>query len=73
MAEPYGSPSRLSIAKLVCALPSDRTGIGEFLIPPAAHTKELPNRHTRDAMNYRHAYHAGNFADVVKHLILVLV
>ena len=24
-------------------------------------------------MNYRHAYHAGNFADVVKHLILVLV
>jgi 23S rRNA (adenine2030-N6)-methyltransferase len=24
-------------------------------------------------MNYRHAYHAGNFADVVKHLVLVLV
>jgi 23S rRNA (adenine2030-N6)-methyltransferase len=24
-------------------------------------------------MNYRHAYHAGNFADVVKHLILALV
>ena len=23
-------------------------------------------------MNYRHAYHAGNFADVVKHLLLVL-
>ena len=22
-------------------------------------------------MNYRHAYHAGNFADVVKHLALV--
>jgi 23S rRNA (adenine2030-N6)-methyltransferase len=21
-------------------------------------------------MNYRHAYHAGNFADVVKHVIL---
>ena len=21
-------------------------------------------------MNYRHAFHAGNFADVVKHLIL---
>lgn len=24
-------------------------------------------------MNYRHAYHAGNFADVVKHVILTLV
>ncbi len=24
-------------------------------------------------MNYRHAYHAGNFADVVKHLLLMLV
>ena len=24
-------------------------------------------------MNYRHAYHAGNFADVIKHLVLVLV
>ena len=21
-------------------------------------------------MNYRHAYHAGNFADVVKHVVL---
>ena len=24
-------------------------------------------------MNYRHAYHAGNFADVLKHIVLVLV
>lgn len=24
-------------------------------------------------MNYRHAYHAGNFADVLKHLVLTLV
>jgi 23S rRNA (adenine2030-N6)-methyltransferase len=23
-------------------------------------------------MNYRHAYHAGNFADVIKHIVLVL-
>ena len=22
-------------------------------------------------MNYRHAYHAGNFADVMKHMVLV--
>src|SRR3990167_4769737 len=22
-------------------------------------------------MNYRHAYHAGNFADVIKHLVLM--
>jgi len=25
------------------------------------------------AMNYRHAYHAGNFADVVKHAVLAMV
>ncbi|WP_238256860.1 23S rRNA (adenine(2030)-N(6))-methyltransferase RlmJ, partial [Methylorubrum podarium] len=24
-------------------------------------------------MNYRHAFHAGNFADVLKHLVLVRV
>src|SRR5215475_5111395 len=24
-------------------------------------------------MNYRHAYHAGNFADVLKHAVLALV
>ena len=24
-------------------------------------------------MNYRHAFHAGNFADVVKHAILALL
>ena len=24
-------------------------------------------------MNYRHIYHAGNFADVVKHAVLALV
>jgi 23S rRNA (adenine2030-N6)-methyltransferase len=27
---------------------------------------------TEKPMNYRHIYHAGNFADVVKHLLLVL-
>ena len=26
-----------------------------------------------DAMNYRHAFHAGNFADVVKHAVLALL
>ncbi len=24
-------------------------------------------------MNYRHIYHAGNFADIVKHLVLIAV
>jgi len=24
-------------------------------------------------MNYRHAFHAGNFADIVKHAVLTLV
>ena len=27
----------------------------------------------KESVNYRHAYHAGNFADVVKHLLLTLV
>lgn len=27
----------------------------------------------REPMNYRHAYHAGNFADVIKHAVLSLV
>ena len=24
-------------------------------------------------MNYRHAYHAGNFADVLKHVVLIML
>jgi 23S rRNA (adenine2030-N6)-methyltransferase len=28
---------------------------------------------TPSAMNYRHAFHAGNFADVVKHIVLVRI
>ena len=24
-------------------------------------------------MNYRHAFHAGNFADVIKHIVLVRI
>ena len=24
-------------------------------------------------MNYRHAFHAGNFADVIKHVVLVRI
>lgn len=28
-------------------------------------------RHRASALNYRHAYHAGNFADVLKHAVLV--
>ena len=31
-----------------------------------------PQRYDRH-MNYRHAYHAGNFADVLKHTVLALV
>lgn len=30
-------------------------------------------KHGKAAMNYRHAYHAGNFADVVKHAVLVRI
>ena len=25
------------------------------------------------AMNYRHAFHAGNFADVIKHIVLARI
>jgi 23S rRNA (adenine2030-N6)-methyltransferase len=32
-----------------------------------------PARYKARAMNYRHAYHAGNFADVLKHTVLALV
>src|SRR5277367_4888150 len=27
----------------------------------------------RHLMNYRHAFHAGNFADVIKHIVLVRI
>src|SRR5947207_7046739 len=30
-------------------------------------------RATAKAMNYRHAFHAGNFADVVKHAVLARI
>jgi 23S rRNA (adenine2030-N6)-methyltransferase len=34
---------------------------------------EARRRRQYRAMNYRHAYHAGNFADVVKHIVLARV
>jgi 23S rRNA (adenine2030-N6)-methyltransferase len=36
---------------------------------PRKHHSELGG--SLDHMNYRHAYHAGNFADVLKHVVLV--
>lgn len=33
----------------------------------------VPQARRCERMNYRHAYHAGNFADVLKHLTLALV
>ncbi len=30
------------------------------------------SRYNPDIMNYRHIYHAGNFADVFKHIVLIL-
>jgi 23S rRNA (adenine2030-N6)-methyltransferase len=32
-----------------------------------------PPWRTASAMNYRHAFHAGNFADVLKHIVLVRI
>ena len=34
---------------------------------------KIARRQRASAMNYRHAYHAGNFADVVKHAVLCRV
>jgi 23S rRNA (adenine2030-N6)-methyltransferase len=45
-------------------------------VPPAASARTpLATALTSNlaTMNYRHAYHAGNFADVLKHLLLALV
>ena len=35
----------------------------------------LSRRRSRSAgrMNYRHAFHAGNFADVIKHIVLMRI
>lgn len=33
-------------------------------------TRSAESRHSLADMNYRHAYHAGNFADVLKHVVL---
>ena len=38
-------------------------------VAPVARTNRQPP--TGPAMNYRHAYHAGNHADVVKHSVLL--
>jgi 23S rRNA (adenine2030-N6)-methyltransferase len=35
--------------------------------------KKFPSGHPESVMNYRHAYHAGNFADVAKHLAEVAI
>jgi 23S rRNA (adenine2030-N6)-methyltransferase len=45
-------------------------------VPPAAPARdpwEAALTSKLATMNYRHAYHAGNFADVLKHLVLALV
>src|ERR1700761_7635107 len=41
------------------------SGVKSFLPRPALH------RHNAGAMNYKHIYHAGNFADVAKHVGLL--
>src|SRR5882757_5020473 len=32
-----------------------------------------PNEPAKLRMNYRHAFHAGGFADVIKHIVLVRI
>lgn len=48
-----------------------RSESAPWLGPPALDAGELPR--DSPSMNYRHAYHAGNFADVVKHGVFALV
>ncbi len=55
---------------------SDRTRVvgRRVVIADAAPDRRRPGAHlTRRAVNYRHAFHAGNFADVVKHAVLALL
>lgn len=40
---------------------------------PTARFTGLPEPAYKQAMNYRHAFHAGNFADVFKHAVLTLL
>ena len=35
------------------------------------HLRPEPAPHS--TMNYRHAFHAGNFADVLKHVVLIML
>ena len=48
-------------------MPPVRGGLGARLL----RGRPMSRRSTR--MNYRHAFHAGNFADVVKHIVLVRI
>jgi 23S rRNA (adenine2030-N6)-methyltransferase len=47
--------------------------IGRRQAPLSTPDARRPTAVVSCAMNYRHAYHAGNFADVVKHAVLALV
>src|SRR6187431_3259931 len=42
-------------------------------MPARTGSVKIARRQQTRAMNYRHAYHAGNFADVVKHALLCRV
>lgn len=53
-------------------MPDDGKSSNEVSVRRVA-TTELVQRCCRRQMNYRHAFHAGNFADVLKHLVLVRV
>src|SRR5690242_12916531 len=55
-------------------VPDQRSGISR---PQRVRdTRALPDAtswRTAGGMNYRHAFHAGNFADVIKHIVLVRI
>ena len=69
-----------SVADYLCTASNAAGSAPGRLVPPALGEAMLRRTFRRAqialyarVMNYRHAYHAGNFADVLKHAVLALV
>jgi 23S rRNA (adenine2030-N6)-methyltransferase len=50
-----------------------RAGVVASLSPSAGELHRVVLCYAAPRMNYRHAFHAGNFADVIKHIVLTRV
>src|SRR4028118_162652 len=50
-----------------------RSAVARRSRAPAAASAPCASRPRASSVNYRHAYHAGNFADVMKHVLLTRI